>query len=286
MKKILTTFELEFKKNVGLKIDFNPAIDQSGSDRIRENRYLFAKDDLSQIKVLTLRSNGDYTIRDLSRKEAKEELERYYQSHLIRKWKFDDEKELKKTINKNEVKLLLIKQKIENYKNWAIQKIEKNPNLKNNDKEFALNPDFAKSKEKNKDESIENKAVFVSQKIEKAEAKTKELDTKINDFDKAKKPKEELFFKIEKEIKEFEAFIDELKEQNKALKKELELLIEKNQKKEQKENLERENTSLKEKIEKMREKQEQKNANESQKTEKINKVSYQKNAQYEQEREV
>ena len=47
MKNILNTYELEFPKNVGLKIDFNPNIEQFRDNQIRENRYLFAKDDLT-----------------------------------------------------------------------------------------------------------------------------------------------------------------------------------------------------------------------------------------------
>ena len=109
MKNILNTYELEFPKNVGLKIDFNPNIEQFHDNQIRENRYLFAKDDLTQIKVLSLRSNGEYVVKDILKNEAKKELEKYFQSHLVQEWQIQKSKEIEKLENKIKKQELIIK---------------------------------------------------------------------------------------------------------------------------------------------------------------------------------
>lgn len=277
MKKILNTYELEFPKNIGLKIEFNPDIEQSQIDKIRENKYLFAKDDLSQIKVLTLRNNGEYAVRDIDRQEAKQELERYYQAHLIKDWKIEKEnvKETQKIINQNEVNLLLLDNSIKNYTNWILN--YKKENIKMEDKaekkDFVPNSDFFQKKS----DSIQDNAVFLSKKIKNVKEKKVDIDEKLDDY--AKNPnKEELFKSLEAEIADFTSLVENLKKENRQLKQELELLIEKEQKKEEKQKLEKENSSLKEKIEKIREKNNEISQDkEPLKAEKINKISYKNN---------
>lgn len=280
MKKILNTYELEFPKNVGLKIEFNPDIEQSQIDKIRENRYLFAKDDLSQIKVLTLRNNGEYAVRYIDRQKAKQELERYYHAHLIQEWEIEKSKKIenlaqaKKIINQNEVNLLLLDNTIKNYTNWILS--NKKENIKMEDKaekkEFVPNSDFFQ-----KSDSIQDNAVFLSKKIENVKEKKVDIDEKLDNY--AKNPnKEELFKSLELEIADFTELVVKLKEENRQLKQELELLIQKEQKKEEKQKLEKENSNLKEKIEKMREKNNEiLQDKEPLKAEKINKISYKNN---------
>ena len=82
--------------------------------------------------------------------------------------------------------------------------------------------------------------------------------------------KSELFKNLEKEIHQFSAMVEALKNENRELRRELELLIQKDEKENEKKSLEKENTSLKDKIEKIKDKKSEKTP------EKINKVSYDK----------
>ena len=86
--------------------------------------------------------------------------------------------------------------------------------------------------------------------------------------------KSELFKNLEKEIHQFSAMVEALKNENRELRRELELLIQKDEKEKEQKSLEKDNASLKEKIEKMRDKKPEKVQEKT--PEKINKVSYDK----------
>lgn len=76
----------------------------------------------------------------------------------------------------------------------------------------------------------------------------------MTDFQNNKVTKDELFKNLEQEIAHFEVMIEQLKQENRLLKQELELIIEKEQKSAQKNSLEKENSTLKEKIESIKNK--------------------------------
>lgn len=245
MKKIIDNFELNFSKKVGLKIDFNPEIPKDENDKIRENRYLFATDDLEKIKFLTLRNNGEYAVRDIGKDEAKQELERYWHSHLIQEWQLEKEKELEKLEEKiiNQEKII---------KNREIPKEVKNEKIENKKFDFEkfykikvdfkpLGLDFFSEKNIKKMEKEQDQ---IHEKVEKMSFKIKKFDINMDI-----KSKDELFNELEIELSELKLDIKNLKSENQELRKELELLVEKQKAENEKQKIEKENMSLREKIE-------------------------------------
>lgn len=282
MKKIiLNTYELEFPKNVGLKIDFNPNIEQSQDNQIKENRYLFAKNDLSKIKVLTLRNNGEYVVRDISKDEAKKELEKYFQAHLVEEWQIQKSKEIEKLENK-------IKQQEEIIKNKEISKEKEIENSKkigsksfDFEKFYKIKTDFRALEF---DNSFEKKIEKIESGMENIKDESDKVDLKIDNLlnsSLSQTQKDKLFEELEKDILNLKTVVEKLKEENQNLKKELELLVEKNKVESQKSGLEKENSNLKDKIEALINKTQ--NSKKEFEPDSKNKITYSKDTQKNQE---
>lgn len=143
--------------------------------------------------------------------------------------------------------------------------------------EFKLNPDFLKDQEHMKEEletkTNEDKPIFISKRIDNLKEISSNIKDKVTDFQNNKFSKDELFKELEKQIAEFEAMIEMLKAENQSLKKELELLIEQQQKSSEKSKLVKENKTLEEKIENIRNK-DKTPFDEEKKPIKINKITY------------
>ena len=150
----------------------------------------------------------------------------------------------------NEARLTLLKNQAQDY-NEIIHSGIKSSELK-------LNRDFLKGQEHMKEEletkTNEDKPIFISKRIDDLKEISSKIKDKVTDFQNNKFSKDELFKELEKEIAEFEAMIELLKAENQSLKKELELLIEQQQKSSEKSKLVKENKTLEEKIENIRNK--------------------------------
>ena len=277
MKNILNTYELEFPKNVGLKIDFNPNIEQFRDNQIRENRYLFAKDDLTQIKVLSLRSNGEYVVKDILKNEAKKELEKYFQSHLVQEWQIQKSKEIEKLENKIKKQELIIK----NREILKEKEIENPKEIESKSFDFEK---FYKLKTEFKalefDDYFEKNIGKIETDIKNVKDNSAKVDLKIDNLSSSSlshTQKDKLFDELEKDILSLKTAVEKLKEENQNLKKELELLVEKNKIESQKSNLEKENSNLKDKLQDLKNKtQNSKNEFES---DSKNKITYSQNAE-------
>ena len=277
MKNILNTYELEFPKNVGLKIDFNPNIEQFRDNQIRENRYLFAKDDLTQIKVLSLRSNGEYVVKDILKNEAKKELEKYFQSHLVQEWQIQKSKEIEKLENKIKKQELIIK----NREILKEKEIENPKEIESKSFDFEK---FYKIKTEFKalefDDYFEKNIGKIETDIKNVKDNSAKVDLKIDNLSSSSlshTQKDKLFDELEKDILNLKSAVQKLKEENQNLKKELELLVEKNKVESQKSNLEKENSNLKDKLQDLKNKtQNLKNEFES---DSKNKITYLQNAE-------
>lgn len=183
-----------------------------------------------------------------------------------------DKKELLQKTVKNQVRLTVINNQAQKYMDFL--KL-----IKNKDKEekieFKLNPDFLKQVNDVKNNTLEEKTEFTSKKIDNLKEESKNIGEKIKDYSENKiLDKSELFKNLEKEIHQFSAMVEALKNENRELKRELELLIQKDEKEKEQKSLEKDNASLKEKIEKMRDKKPEKVQEKT--PEKINKISYEK----------
>ena len=183
-----------------------------------------------------------------------------------------DKKELLQKTVKNQVRLTVINNQAQKYIDFL--KL-----IKNKDKEekieFKLNPDFLKQVNDVKNNTLEEKTEFTSKKIDNLKEESKNIGEKIKDYSENKiLDKSELFKNLEKEIHQFSAMVEALKNENRELRRELELLIQKDEKEKEQKSLEKDNASLKEKIEKMRDKKPEKVQEKT--PEKINKVSYDK----------
>ncbi|MCT7486556.1 hypothetical protein N5T98_07250 [Aliarcobacter cryaerophilus] len=183
-----------------------------------------------------------------------------------------DKKELLQKTVKNQVRLTVINNQAQKYIDFL--KL-----IKNKDKEekieFKLNPDFLKQVNDVKNNTLEEKTEFTSKKIDNLKEESKNIGEKIKDYSENKiLDKSELFKNLEKEIHQFSAMVEALKNENRELRRELELLIQKDEKEKEQKSLEKDNASLKEKIEKMRDKKPEKVQEKT--PEKINKISYEK----------
>ncbi len=154
--------------------------------------------------------------------------------------------------NQNQIRLTILEKQAQKYRDFLLSIRASRKEVKK-ESEIKLNPDFLKVQEKVKEEieskTNEEKPLFISKKIEQLKDVGLKIKDKVTDFQTSKLPKDELFKELESQIKEFEVMIEQLKISNRALKRELELLIEKEQKSTQKNSLEKDNLSLKEKIE-------------------------------------
>lgn len=162
-------------------------------------------------------------------------------------------KELLRKTNQNQIRLTVLEKQVLRYTEFlsSIRGSRKESKIK-------LNPDFIEAFEKEKEEFQskinEEKPLFISNKIEKLKDFNSKIKNKVTDSKNSKVIKDELFKNLEQEIAQFEAMIEQLKQENRLLKKELELIIEKEQKLAQKNSLEKENSTLKEKIESIKNK--------------------------------
>lgn len=154
--------------------------------------------------------------------------------------------------NQNQIRLTILEKQAQKYRDF-LNSIRASKKEVEKESEIKLNPDFIKAQEKEKEEvqskTNEEKALFISKKIEQLKDVGSKIKDKVTDFQTSKLPKAELFQELESQIKEFEAMIEQLKQENRLLRQELELIIEKEQKSIQKNTLKKENSSLKEKIE-------------------------------------
>ena len=183
-----------------------------------------------------------------------------------------DKKELLQKTVKNQVRLTVINNQAQKYIDFL--KLIKNKD-KEEKTEFKLNPDFLKQVNDVKNNTLEEKTEFTSKKIDNLKEESKNIGEKIKDYSENKiLDKSELFKNLEKEIHQFSAMVEALKNVNRELRRELELLIQKDEKEKEQKSLEKDNASLKEKIEKMRDKKPEKVQEKT--PEKINKVSYDK----------
>ena len=183
-----------------------------------------------------------------------------------------DKKELLQKTVKNQVRLTVINNQAQKYIDFL--KLIKNKD-KEEKTEFKLNPDFLKQVNDVKNNTLEEKTEFTSKKIDNLKEESKNIGEKIKDYSESKiLDKSELFKNLEKEIHQFSAMVEALKNENRELRRELELLIQKDEKEKEQKSLEKDNASLKEKIEKMRDKKPEKVQEKT--PEKINKVSYDK----------
>lgn len=261
MKKIIEDFEKKYPRNISLDIQFNPDLEMK-SDKKLENRYLFASQDLSEIKVLTLRSNGEYASRDISIEQAKKELEQHFFPQFIKEWGLKNETELKKlsekiqeqeqkindlksdNVQSKDIKVEFKKEKDDTdfFKKVYQLKSDLSPNI------WLINDDF--SEKIKQAEKIESDIKDVKNKSERVESKIDDLSN--SSLSKAQKDK--LFAELEKDILSLKSTVEKLKEENQKLKKELDLLVEKNKIESQKLGLEKENESLASKIEALKDK--------------------------------
>ena len=183
-----------------------------------------------------------------------------------------DKKELLQKTVKNQVRLTVINNQAQKYIDFL--KLIKNKD-KEEKTEFKLNPDFLKQVNDVKNNTLEEKTEFTSKKIDNLKEESKNIGEKIKDYSESKMvDKSELFRTLEKEIHQFSAMVEALKNENRELRRELELLIQKDEKEKEQKSLEKDNASLKEKIEKMRDKKPEKVQEKT--PEKINKISYEK----------
>lgn len=312
-------FQKKYPKNIGLNIEFNPDLEMKSDEKL-VNRYLFSSQDLSEIKVLTLRNNGEYASRDISIEQAKKELEQHFFPQIIKEWGLKNENELdniSKKIQEQEQKIEESKNKIEiiidgklnplYFKNvkkeaekYAKEIFNKNglvnysDNVKNKDikiepKKEKDDTDFFKKVYQFKSTLSPNIALIndaFSEKIKEAEKiesdikdakdKSERVKSKIDDLSNSslsQSDKDRLFAEIEKDILNLKSTVEKLKEENQNLKKELELLVEKNKIESQKSGLEKENESLASKIEALKDKTKNSKAEFQEKTT-GNKITY------------
>ncbi|CAM4046904.1 hypothetical protein [Arcobacter cloacae] len=260
-------FQKKYPKNIGLNIEFNPELEIKSDEKL-ENRYLFASSDLTEIKILTVRNNGEYASHNINQDQAKKELEQHFFPQFIKEWGLKNETELKKVSEKIQEQ----EQKIEIIINDKLNPLYFE-NVKNQDKKIELEKDdssFLNQFYKFKSDLSLNIGLINDaflEKIKQAEKietdikdvkdKSEKVDEKIDDLSNSSLPQSEknkLFAELEKDILNLKSAVDKLKEQNQNLKKELELLVEKNKIESHKFILEKNNSTLKDKIEALKNK--------------------------------
>ncbi len=170
----------------------------------------------------------------------------------LKKWSLKNEIELKKISEKIElqeqkikdIKIELEKEKhdVDFFNQIYKFKSDLSPNI-------GLDNDFEQSFKKA--EKIEADIGNVKNESEKVDIKIDELSSNSS---LSKSEKDKLFDELEKDILNLKSAVQKLKEENQNLKKELELIIEKNKIQSQKSGLEKENFSLKDKLEALKDK--------------------------------
>lgn len=221
MKKIIEDFEKKYPKNIGLNIEFNTDLEIK-TNKMSENRYLFASSDLTEIKILTVRNNGEYASRNINQAQAKKELEQHFFSQIINEWGLKNENELNnisKKIQEHEQKIEESKAKIEiiiddklnplyfeNVKKEAEKNVKEilnksglvnSDNVKNKDNSDFLNQFYKFKSDLSSNIGLINDAF--SEKIKEAEKiesdikdvknKSETVDSKIDNLSNSSKPK-------------------------------------------------------------------------------------------------
>ena len=207
MKKIIEEFEKKYPKNIGLNIEFNPDLEIKSDEKL-ENRYLFASSDLNEIKVLTVRNNGEYASRNINIEQAKIELEQHFFPQIIKEWGLKNENELDKVSEKIQEQ----EQKINDLKSDNVQ----SKDIKVEFKKEKDDTDFFKKIYQFKSDLSPNLNLIndaFSEKIKEAEKiesdikdvkdKSEKVDSKIDDLSNSslsQSDKDRLFAEIEKDI--------------------------------------------------------------------------------------
>ena len=178
-------------------------------------------------------------------------------------------KELLQKTTQNKIRLAVVEKQMQSYKEFINSKRKE----KENELDFKINPKIFKDIY-DKDLSIDEKIDLTTTKVDELKEESKNIGEKIKDYSESKMvDKSELFRTLEKEIHQFSAIVEALKNENRELRRELELLIQKDEKEKEQKSLEKENKNLQEKIENMKNK---KTTSKEQTPEKINKISYEK----------
>lgn len=154
----------------------------------------------------------------------------------------------KAKLNVQEKRFIKYKELLEEIKNKNPFKKQKDFQIKDSDFLNELKKDYEAI-------PISEKPKFISSKIEKNNVKLDDISEDIQKLNsKNEVDKEAIFIKLEQNINELEVIIIQLKESNQALRKELELILEKQNKTSEKDSLTKENKDLKEKIQNLKEK--------------------------------
>lgn len=152
---------------------------------------------------------------------------------------------------RNQIRLEILQKEAQKYIQFLNFTSKKESKIK-------LNPEFIKNQEEMKEEfekkSSEEKPLFISNQIEKLKDLGSKIKNKIVDFQKHKELKELEFIKLEQEIAHFEVLIEKLKEENRLLRQELELLIEHKKNESNILSMKKEQKDLKEKIDEIKNK--------------------------------
>lgn len=158
-------------------------------------------------------------------------------------------------LENNKAKLNVQDKRFLKYKEFLAEIRNKNPFKKQ--KDFQINDsDFVNELKRDYESTpISDKPKFISSKIETNNVKLDDISEDIEKLNsKNEVDKEAIFIKLEQNINELEVIIIQLKESNRALRKELELILEKQNKASEKDSLSKENKDLKEKIQNLKEK--------------------------------
>ena len=158
-------------------------------------------------------------------------------------------------LENNKAKLNVQDKRFIKYKEFLAEIKNKNPFKKQKDFQIK-DSDFLNELKKDYEAiPISEKPKFISSKIEKNNVKLDDISEDIEKLNsKNEVDKEAIFIKLEQNINELEVIIIQLKESNQALRKELELILEKQNKTSEKDSLTKENKDLKEKIQNLKEK--------------------------------
>lgn len=158
-------------------------------------------------------------------------------------------------LENNKVKLNVQDKRFLKYKEFLAEIRNKNPFKKQKDFQIKDSDFLNELKRDYESTPISDKPKFISSKIEKNNVKLDDISEDIQKLNsKNEVDKEAIFTKLEQNINELEVIIIHLKEANRELRKELELILEKQNKTSEKDSLTKENKDLKEKIENLKEK--------------------------------
>ena len=170
---------------------------------------------------------------------------------IIKKWTLKNEVELKKILEKIQQQ----EQKIKDLKSNQFQKKDKDDsNFINQFYKFKsdLSPNIGLD-----NDDFEVNLNKVESDIKNVKDNSAKVDLKIDNLSSSSlshTQKDKLFDELEKDILNLKSAVQKLKDENQNLKKELELMIEKNKIQSQKSGLEKENFSLKDKLEALKDK--------------------------------